>query len=196
MGQLGNSPSGCEVAARRLQLHVDLPHYLGGVAYTPAHVPADIKNAHSDVSRDFIRKILVEIVSSPAATDNDKLNLIYFDLFYTYATRTIVLTDGILSVAYQNRALDQGDGMANFFFNLAYGVVISRHVTPRFPLASFILIHDDTTILGPIAVSASDEFNGSRSPRPRAPTERDDGRRGELNAACQHVAPHRGRALL
>ena len=64
--------------------------------------------------------------------------------------------------------------MANFFFNLAYGIVISRRVAPRFPLASFILIHDDTTILGPIAVSASDEFNGSRSPRPRAPTERDD----------------------
>ena len=166
VGQHGNSPSCSEAANRRLQLHADLPHRLAGQPYAPAHLAADITNAHSEISRRYVRAVLVAAAASPTASPADKLNLIYFDLFYTVATRTVILADGRLIVVYQYRALDQGDGMANYFFNLAFAHCLAQFVMPYFSLASFVCLHDDTTIVAPIAVSAADVAAGLAEPRP------------------------------
>ena len=53
------------------------------------------------------------------------------------------------------RALDQGDGMAGPLFNLAFSILI-HNAMACYPLAHWVLIHDDFTMVAPMAIAPDD----------------------------------------
>ena len=145
-GQFGGSPNGCAAARLFLQALLHLhPDY--------GHCPSDIENAHNSISRLRIRLHLVYLASLPDATENNRDALIYFDLFYALPGPTLVQSGLDFLLRYQTRALDQGDGMAGPFFNSLYSAVISLALShPDFNLAIPVMIHDDLTIVAPMAI--------------------------------------------
>ena len=127
-GQYGCSPSGCEAAACRQQLFADLH---------PLHVHhvLDVENAHSAIARIAVLNTLLLHADSPTATRHDQAALTYFLLFYAALGPTITQAGPSFVSVLQTDALDQGDGLANYFYNLTYSPLVYHFITnyPRPP---------------------------------------------------------------
>ena len=156
--QYGSSPNGCTAARIFLQL---LLH----IHPTWAHTPADIKNAHNAISRAAIWEHFLSLAQSNTATTNDFEVLIYFAIHYTIPGRSLIPESAHMSLVHQTRALDQGDGMATPYFNAVYTTLIARALQdPRYKLAIPMLIHNDLTIVAPMAIHRDDEHHAPYTP--------------------------------
>ena len=152
--QFGACTAGCDLTARRLQLLTDLSPACEP-ADPVAHAPLDVANAHSEISRLAVRGCLAADAAAAGAHPSAATALRYFDLFYSFPGTAFVLLGGTLVPHAVTRALDQGDGLANPFFNRAFspevGAAIApiAHAQPRLlPAPTATLLHDDTTISG------------------------------------------------
>ena len=111
-------------------------------------------NAHSAISRTAVRHRLHALATSPDADPLDTLALLFFDLFYSLPTRCLLVTErphDILIALLQYRGLNQGCGMAGYYYNATASHLIALALRP-FPLTSCTSIHDDGTLDGPVAV--------------------------------------------
>ena len=163
LSQLGGSSAGTEAAARRLQLIADIyPNFI--------HHVLDVENAHSSISRLAVYNRLSAIATAPDAEPCDADALLYFLMYYGIPGASIVQSGINFLVSFQTDALDQGDGMANFFFNITYTPVLAAFIAayelplhhPPLPLAT--LVHDDTTLVLPLSLNL-----GSHHPPPLFP---------------------------
>ena len=139
-------------AAARQQLYADLhPLFL--------HHVLDVENAHNAIARAAILRTLLHHAAAPTATRHDDHALRYFLAFYSLPGPTVVQTGARLAHVLQTDALDQGDGMANYLFNITYSPLVHAFISsyplppshPPLPLPT--LVHDDTTLILPLSLA-------------------------------------------
>ena len=158
LGQYGNSPDGCPAAARRLQLQLDETYRSNRTTQHDAHLPLDIRNAHTTISRTAVRARLAALAARPDSDANDTLTLLFFDLFYSIPTTCIIVTerahDTLITIE-QHAGLNQGCGIAGYAYNITatHAIHTALH---HFPLTSSTSVHDDTTLCGPIVVTRAE----------------------------------------